>query len=89
MRDCQAVETAEGTKEKVAVIVDVVVGREQHRIELAALHVLAHFGHALRVFLGRESVLHLFAVAQANQMGHVFDHLGFLGWTEWRDEARL
>ena len=52
MRDCQAVKTAEGAKEKVAVIVDVVVGGEQHRIELTALHELAHFGHALGVFLG-------------------------------------
>ena len=78
VRHGQAVKAAERAVQEIAVVIDVVVRGEQHRVELLRHHVLAHLGHAVGVLLRGKGVLYFLAVAQANQAGHVFNHGGSL-----------
>jgi hypothetical protein len=74
MRDSQAVKTSERAIQKITVKINVVVGREQHRIDAVLGHVFADLRHAVGILLQRKSIFNFFAIAQANQVRHVFNH---------------
>ena len=81
--DHQRVEPAERAVEKIAVVVDVVIRGEHRGIQARRRHVRAQCCDARGVFLRRKAVLDLFAVAQADQLGHfhgVAGHRALIVW---------
>ena len=69
--DHQRIGAAERAVEKIAVVVDVVVRREDRRFDVLLVHVGPQPGMAGRIFLGREGWLHLVAIADFQGLGHL------------------
>ena len=70
LRDHQAIGAAELAVHKVAVVVDVVVAGEKHRVHALAGHHAAQLGNAGGVFLVAEAVADFLAVVDVDEVWH-------------------